>query len=100
MSNRVLLRYSVVFESLHSHLSDGIRAHHKSVLRPGYRCLNNGRDVENLRPLCLDFASYVPISLVCYVTTRSRGWKKGPKLAGQPYAALDRKREMPFRPCP
>lgn len=45
---------SVVFESLHSHLSDGIRAHHKSVLRPGYRCLNNGRDDEAAVPrLCI-----------------------------------------------
>lgn len=45
---------SVVFESLHSHPSDGIRAHHKSVLRPGYRCLNNGRDNEAAVPrLCI-----------------------------------------------
>ncbi|KAI7788456.1 hypothetical protein LA080_010789 [Diaporthe eres] len=45
---------SVVFESLHSHPSDGIRAHHKSVLRPGYRCMNNGRDDEAAVPrLCI-----------------------------------------------
>lgn len=45
---------SVVFESLHAHPSDDIRAHHKSVLRSGYRCLNNGRDDEAAVPrLCI-----------------------------------------------
>lgn len=40
---------------------------------------------EMMRPLCLASASYVPINLVCYVTSASRAQKKDRSFADQPY---------------
>lgn len=73
---------SVVFESLHAHLSDDIRAHHKSVLRPGYRCLNNGQDDEAAVPrLCIVCPEQSRV--LRHFTVQSS--KKGPKFVGRAY---------------
>lgn len=73
---------SVVLESLHSLPSDGIRAHHKSVLRPGYRCLNNGHDDEAAVPrLCIVRPEQSRV--LRHLTVQSS--EKGPNLTGRAY---------------
>lgn len=73
---------SVVFESLHSHPSDGIRAHHKSVLRPGYRCMNNGRDDEAAVPRLCIVCPEQSRALRHFTVLNS---EKGPNIAGRAY---------------